>query len=76
MHFDISESKLNTNKTKRGIKVRKICKRLDTLLRGGYFYNREWVRCGKYFVDICMEFEHFLTKRRKYLYLWWSGWYN
>ncbi len=47
--------------------MKNICKKLDLLLRDGYFYNREWVRCGKYFVDVCMEFEHFLTRRKKYL---------
>ncbi len=49
--------------------MKNLCKKLDLLLRDGYFYNGEWVRCGKYFIVICMEFEHFLTRKRKYLWI-------
>lgn len=42
---------------------------LDLLIQKGYFYNREWVRFGKRFDDICMEFEHFLTKKKRYLWI-------
>ncbi len=51
----------------KGEKNEKYMQKLDLLLRDGYFYNGEWVRCGKYYVDVCMEFEHFLIRKKKYL---------